>query len=369
AMVKGLAEQCEGDAGGKIHLGATSADITENVKAILLKQSLELIVQDSKALHQALLKRAKQHMDLICIDRTHGQHAVPSTYGFMFAGYADQIGTITKRLESDLDLIVGKLAGAVGTSNTYKELGIDGIDLERRVLKKLGIKPSDHSRQIPPRDMINCIIADTAIMGTAMEKITSDLWNLGRTEIQELREATSSKQIGSSTMPHKKNPFRLERIMGMSSILRGNLVTILELGFTHGRDLKQSAADRYKLPETFITLDYMLNLMKNLITFIQVNEKRVTDNVYLTKGSVMAERVMTALAESGFDRQEAHETVKQLAWKAMDENKMLEDLLVENQDVTKYLSVDKIRELMKAENYIGYAKERTQHILNKYNYS
>ncbi|NYZ79963.1 adenylosuccinate lyase [Candidatus Micrarchaeota archaeon] len=365
AVVKALAEQ-SGEAGGKIHLGATSADITETAKAMLVNESIDLILEDSKKLLEALVKRTEETKDWVCIDRTHGQHAVPTTYGFKIAGYLDQVGVIIERLEGDKKYAVGKIAGAVGTANSYTELGLDAIVLEREVLKSLGVQANAHSRQLPPRDNFLFIMSDLTIYANILDKIAGDLWNLCRTEIGEVTEATSSKQVGSSTMPHKKNPFRLERVMGMSAILRGDLVTEFELNFSHARDLKQSAPYRYRYPEFFITLDYMIRMMTNLITFMKIDKQKAYDNVFFTKGSVMAERVMTELAESGMDRQAAHERVKQLAWKAMSENKMLVDFLLNDAEIAKYLSEDKLRELMNPETYLGIASLKTQMIIDKY---
>jgi len=364
AVVKGLAEHC-GEAGGKIHLGATSADITETAKAILIQQSTDLILQDTEKLLQALIKRIEETKDWLCIDRTHGQHAVPTTYGFKLVGFADQINTAIERIRGDKKLIVGKIAGGIGTANSYTELGLDAIELEKKVLTDLGLPVGLHSRQLPPRDNILYLLADLVILGNILDKMASDLWNLGRTEIQEIREATSAKQIGSSTMPHKKNPFRLERVMGMSAILRGDLVTELELNFSHARDLKQSAPYRYRYPEIFITLDYMIRLMTNLTTFMEINKKRAYDNIFLTKGSVMAERVMTTLAEAGMNRQTAHEKVKQLAWQAMNEDKMLVDLLSQDSEITSLVNNEKLHELMNPETYLGTAKQKTEQIIEK----
>jgi adenylosuccinate lyase len=362
AVVRGLAEQCEGSAKGKIHLGATSADITETANGLLMKQSLELVVKDARELQRKLVSRARETMDLVCIDRTHGQHAVPSTYGFIFAGYADQIGMALRKLEYDLENhVVGKIAGAVGTANTYKDLGLDALELENKTLNKLGIKAAVHSRQMPPRDNYSFIFSDITVLACTLEKIASDLWNLARTEIGEVYE-----DLGSSTMPHKKNPFRLERVMGMSSVIRGDLMTELELSFTHARDLKHSAADRYRLPEIFITIDYMLRMMSNIVENLKINEQRVQNNLMMTRGAVMAERVMTALAAAGVDRQEAHELIKTLAWQAMNENKMLVDLLLENATVTQHLEKEKIQQLMNPADYIGVAKEKTQRVIEKY---
>ena len=364
AVVKAMAEQTE-KAGGKIHLGATSADITETAKAILIHQSTELIIKDSLELLKAVIKRAEETRNWICIDRTHGQHAVPTTYGFKLIGFADQLNTAIKRIKKDKELIVGKIAGAVGTSNSYTELNLDAIELEKKVLKKLELPAGLHSRQLPPRDNLLYLLSDLIILGNILDKMASDFWNLSRTEIQEVREATSSKQVGSSTMPHKKNPFRLERIMGMSAILRGALVTELELNFSHARDLKQSAPYRYKYPEIFITLDYMIRLMTNIINYMQINKQKAHNNIFLTKGSVMAERVMTELASKGMNRQEAHEKIKQLAWKAMNENQMLLDLLEQDTLVINLIPKEKLEQLMNPETYLGTAIEKTDMISKK----
>ncbi len=365
AMVKALAEQA-GPAGGKIHLGATSADITETSKAILIKQSVDLVLIDIEKLIQAIVRRAEETQDWLCIDRTHGQHALPTTYGFKLIGYADQLNTALERIRKDKELNVGKISGAVGTANSFTELGLDAAALEKNTLTELGLPAGLHARQLPPRDNLLYLLADLVITGNILEKIASDFWNLSRTEIGEVSEETSAKQVGSSTMPHKKNPFRLERIMGMSSILRGDLVTELELNFSHARDLKQSAPYRYRYPEIFITLDYMLRIMANIVGNMAIDKQRAYDNIFFTKGSVMAERVMTDLALKGMDRQKAHEKVKKLAWQAMADNKMLADLLSQDQEITKYMSKDELKELMKPETYLGNAKERARELIKKF---
>ncbi len=362
AVVKAMAEQCPG-AGGKIHLGATSADITETAKAMLVHQSTDIILKDTKTLLEALLKRAEETKGWICIDRSHGQHAVPSTHGFQLAGFADQIYTALKRIEGDKALVAGKIAGAVGTANSYTELGLDAIGLEKKVLTGLGLPQGMHSRQLPPRDGVLYLFADLVILGNILDKMASDFWNLNRTEISEVREATSAKQVGSSTMPHKKNPFRLERVMGMSAILRGDLVTELELNFSHARDLKQSAPYRYRYPEMFITLDYMLRMMANIVSFMEISKQKSYDNIFITKGGVMAERVMTELAEKGMDRQEAHEKVKQLAWKAMADDKMAVDLLKADAQVAGLIPAERLDALMDPNTYLGVAREKTEMII------
>jgi len=362
AVVKAMAEQA-GPAGGKIHLGATSADITETAKAILVKQSVDIIAADLEKLVQAVVKRAEETQDWLCIDRTHGQHALPTTYGFKLIGYADQLKTALDRIKNDEELNVGKISGAVGTANSFTELGLDAAELERKTLEELGLPVGRHARQLPPRDNLLYLLSDLVITGNILEKIASDLWNLARTEIGEISEETSAKQVGSSTMPHKKNPFRLERIMGMSAILRGDLVTELELNFSHARDLKQSAPYRYRYPEIFITLDYMLRIMENIVSNMTIDKQRAHDNIFFTKGSVMAERVMTDLAKKGMDRQKAHEKVKKLAWQAMAEDKMLIDLLSNDQEIIKYMNMNELKELMKPETYLGNAKERTKALI------
>jgi len=362
AMIKALAEQCEIGA-GKIHLGATSSDIVENARAIQIKQSLNLILQDAEKLKKTLGEKARENIDLVCIDRTHGQHAVPSTYGFIFAGYFDQLNTSINRITQDLSFAVGKLSGAVGTANTFVELGLDPFELQKKFLEKLNLNPTKHSRQLSPRDNFNYIFSDLTILGTILEKIASDLWNLARTEIGEVQEHTKSSQVGSSTMPHKKNPHKLERIIGMSSILRGSLVTLLELNFSHACDLKYSAADKYKFPEFFITLSYMLRLLTTIIENLVINKQKIAENINMTKGCIFAERILMALSNKGADRQKMHEHIKQLAWKAQNENKHLKELLLEDEIIKQKLTEEEITKLMDANTYIGYAKQKTKEMI------
>jgi len=364
AVVKAMGEKA-GNSAGKIHLGATSADITETAKATLIQESTNLIIKETENFLKEIIIKAEETKNWICIDSTHGQHAVPTTYGFKLIGFADQIDTAIKRIKEDKKLIIGKISGAIGTSNSYTELELNAIELEKKVLKKLNLPVGMHSRQLPPRDNLLYTLSDLVILGNILEKLANDLWNLSRTEIKEIAEATSPKQVGSSTMPHKKNPFRLERIMGMSAILRGDLITEFELNFSHARDLKQSAPYRYRYPEMFITLDYMIKLMTNIIKYMKINKQRAYENIFLTKGSVMAERIMTELAKKGMNRQEAHKKIKQLAWKAINENKMLLELLKQEPEITNLITTKQVEQLINPETYLGTAIEKTEIILKK----
>jgi len=352
AMVKALTEVC-GDAGKYVHLGATSYDIEDTALALLFKRSLAIIERDLEKLKGTLLRLASTHKFTVCVGRTHGQHAVPTTYGLKFAVYACEVQRHLDRLRACRGrVLVGKMNGAVGTGASF---GPKALKLQRLVMEKLGLKPVLASTQVVQRDRHAELVFLLALTATTLEKICKEVRNLQRTEIGEVSEPFSSRQVGSSTMPHKRNPHKSERVCGLARILRGLVTPALENNpLEHERDLTNSAPERIIFPEAFVLLDYMIRQVNFILEGLRFYPDRITRNLNLTGGLIMAEHVMLKLVEKGVGRQEAHETLRKSAMEAFESKKPLREVLVKN-GILKFLSREELDYCLNPKNYVGEA--------------
>jgi adenylosuccinate lyase len=366
ALVRALAEVC-GSSGAYVHLGATSSDILDTATALQLKEALELIEKRLNELESVLLKRAEQHKNSIMIGRTHGQHALPTTLGFKFAVWTREVARQLQRLQDCQDrLLVGKMSGAVGTQ---AGLGSKALKIQHLVMEKLGVKAADISTQIVQRDRyaeFTCILAITA---STLDNIATEIRELQRPEIGEAFEAFEiKKQVGSSTMPHKRNPMTCERICGLAKIMRSLVSPSLENVPTwHERDLTQSSCERFVIPEECILIDYMLVLMTRVLKGLEVDEERMLHNMELTQGRMMSEAVMLALAKKGMGRQKAHELVRELAIKSHVEQRLFKRVLKENDAVQELLNNEEIEKVLDPRNYLGSALEQIERVAKKTN--
>ena len=360
AVVKALSEVC-GEHGKYIHLGATSNDIIDTANALLIKESLEIVLNDLKELRTILKSLAKEHKYTVCIGRTHGQHAVPTTYGMKFAIWLDEIQRHIERIEeAKKRILVGQMSGAVGTMASFGEIG---LKMQELVMKDLGLKSALISNQIIQRDVYAELMSILAIIASTLDKIALEIRNLQRTEILEISEPFGKKQVGSSTMPHKRNPIRSEKISGLARVIYSNVIpALLNNPLWHERDLTNSSVERVILPETFVLLDEMLKNMKRVLLGLEFFPENIKKNLYLTKNLIMAEPLMLKLTEKGMGRQEAHELVRRLAMKAFEENRDLLEVLSESKEAREYLTDDDLTSL-KPENYIGMAPQIVDNVI------
>ncbi|MEM0286463.1 MAG: adenylosuccinate lyase, partial [Candidatus Methanomethyliaceae archaeon] len=278
AMVEVLAEEC-GDYGKYVHWGATSYDIVDTAWAVIIKDALEIIEKKLRELRDILCNLALKYKNLIMVGRTHGQHAIPITFGFKLAIYAAEIGRSLERLkEMKKRVLVGKMSGAVGTMASFGE---KGMEIEKKVMEKLGIKPAEISTQIVCRDRLAELICWAAILASSLDRMATEIRNLQRTEILEVAEGFDIKaQVGSSTMPHKQNPVDCEKVSGLAKVLRGFVITALEnIPLWHERDLTNSSSERFIIPHTFIILDEMITTMNHVFTNIRVFPERMKKNL------------------------------------------------------------------------------------------
>jgi len=364
SLVRALAEAC-GPSGAYVHLGATSYDIVDTANALQLKDALELIEKRLNDLEKILMEKASRYKDTVMIGRTHGQHALPITLGFKFAVWMREISRHVQRLRQSKErVLVGKMSGAVGTQAGF---GPHAMKIQELVMHRLGIKPAEISTQIVQRDRHAELASLLAMIASTLDNFATEIRELQRPEVGELFEPFEvEKQVGSSTMPHKRNPEICERICGLARIIRSLTVPALENVVTwHERDLTQSSAERFIIPETCILVDYMLFLMSNIIANLHVDEHRMLKNIELTQGRIMSEAVMIALTKKGMNRQEAHELLRKLTIKSENEKKHFREILLEDKTVSSKLDPREIDEALKPTNYLGTAFEQVKLMVEK----
>lgn len=354
SLVKALAEVC-GSSGTFIHFGATSSDILDTATVLQLKDAVTIIERKLDELELTLLRASERYKDTMMMGRTHGQHALPTTFGFKLSVWMREMSRHIQRLEEcKRRLLVGKMSGAVGTQ---AGLGPNAINLQKMTMERLGIEAADISTQIIDRDRHAELVCMMAMIASTLDKIATEIRELQRTEIGEVLEPFErDRQVGSSTMPHKRNPELSERICGLAKIARSLVFPALENVPTwHERDLTQSSSERFIIPEACILLDYMLFLMIRILSGIEIDEERMLQNVNLTQGRIMSEAVMIALTKKGMNRQGAHELIRRLTIQSVSRSLPFKDLLLEEPEVAKNLAKGEIEELLNPKNYLGTA--------------
>jgi adenylosuccinate lyase len=364
ALVRALAEAC-GPSGAYVHLGATSYDIVDTATALQLKEALELIERRLNDFEKVLMEKALRYKETLMMGRTHGQHALPITLGFKFAVWMREISRHIHRLRQCRErVVVGKMSGAVGTQAGFGE---NAMRIQELVMERLGIKAADISTQIVQRDRHAELVCLLALIASSLENFATEIRELQRPEIGELAEPfEAEKQVGSSTMPHKRNPETCERICGLARMVRSLVTPALENVVTwHERDLTQSSAERFIIPEACILVDYMLFLMTNIVANLYVNEERMRQNIELTQGRAMSEAVMIALTKKGVSRQEAHELLRKLTIKSEVEKRSFKEVLLEDKFVSKKLSEKEIDEALNPRNYLGTALKQVELMVEK----
>ena len=349
AMVYALQEVCEGDAGGYIHLGATSYDTEDTALALQLRRAMNIIEGDLKALLSVLLDKALEHRETVCIGRTHGQHALPMTYGMKFALWASEVGRHLDRLsETRKRVEVGKMSGAVGTMASFGE---KGFEVQRITMERLKLETTLVTNQIIQRDRhaeLQCLLA--LIAGT-LDKIGRELRNLQRTEIAEISEPVRSP---SSTMPQKLNPSNTERICGLARVIRGSVNASLEsIALEHERDISNSGMERINIPEGFILTDYILRQMTGIVKGLSFDSDNIERNLNMTLGLILTERLMIELVAKGVGRQEGHELMRRLALKAWKEKRPLRQVMEEDGEATRLITPVEMDEWLNPRTYIG----------------
>ncbi len=313
-----------GDEGARwIHYGLTSSDVLDTALALQLRRAGQILVAGARDYRDALVTRALEERDTLCVGRTHGVHAEPTTFGLRLAGFAFEADRNLHRLEEAFaQLAYGKLSGAVGTYASVPPA------VEARVMEKLGLRREDVATQVIPRDRHAELTATIALAGAGLERFATEVRNLQKTEVREVEEPFRAGQKGSSAMPHKRNPIRTERITGLARVLRGYAQTGFEnVALWHERDISHSGAERVILPDATILLDYMQSLATGVAAGMTLHRERMLANLGITHGALFSQRALTALVESGMTRDDAYRVVQQNAQEAWDTGTEFRDLL------------------------------------------
>ncbi len=298
-----------GDAGRFIHVGMTSSDVLYTGLALQLKASLNLLMKENKILEDVIRRKAREHKNTVMIGRSHAIHGEPITFGFKLAGWLAETIRNQKRLEQlEKDISVGQVSGAMGTyANTDPEI-------EKIVCSRLGLSPDTVSTQVISRDRHANYVQTLALVGSSLDRFSTEIRNLQRTDVLEVEEGFAKGQKGSSAMPHKRNPIRSERISGLSRVLRGYVIAALEnVALWHERDISHSSTERMMLPDTSITLHFMLREISEVIKGLGIYSENMINNMNVYGGVVFSQRVLLALVENGMKREEAYSIVQKHA--------------------------------------------------------
>jgi adenylosuccinate lyase len=318
-----------------IHYGMTSSDILDTTLSYQMQSAGNLLLKRLFDLKETLKKRAIEHKKTICVGRSHGIHAEPTSMGLKFALWFEETKRNISRLQKAIDTIsVGQISGAVGTFEHLSPA------VEEYVCKKMGLRPAPVSTQVIQRDRHAEFLSTLAIIGTTLEKISIEIRHLQRTEVLEAEEYFSKGQKGSSAMPHKRNPIISERITGLARILRANSIAALEnVALWHERDISHSSVERIIVPDSCIALDYMLDLMVKLISNLIIYPENMIKNLNITRGLVFSQAVLLKLVNKGISREDAYKIVQTSAMKVWQNEKLnLKDELLKSSEVKKYLS-------------------------------
>ncbi|NMC05926.1 MAG: adenylosuccinate lyase [Candidatus Lokiarchaeota archaeon] len=365
AMVRGLSEQCTPEAAKYIHLGATSYDIVDTAWAVILKDAFTLVEKRVVDLLKILVGHAARYKHLVCVGRTHGQHAIPTTYGMKFANWADEFSRHLDRLqEIKVRDAVGKFGGAVGNFASH---GKNGLKVQALVMETLGIQPNLISTQVVHRDRYAEMIYWTALVASTIAKVAKEIRDLQRSEIAEMFEPFEKEQVGSSTMASKRNPHKSERLCGVYRIIASHVIPLLDDNalIEHERDLTNSSVERILLPENFILLDYMLAQFTSIMKGIEVNEVNIKRNLDLTKGAIMSEEIMVELVKLGMGRQDAHEILRQVAIRCRDEGITYRKGIEDDARIKGKISAKELDRIFDPANYIGLAPELVQGVIDE----
>jgi adenylosuccinate lyase len=312
-----------GPGGRWIHHGLTSSDVLDTGLALQLRRAAEVVLPDARAIVRAFADKAREHVHTLCVGRTHGIHAEPTTFGIKLAGFAFEAERNAHRLERAFaQASVGALSGAVGTYSATSP------EFEERVLGRLGLERESVSTQVVARDRHAELLEAIALAGTGMERFATELRHLARTEVGEVTEPFAAGQKGSSAMPHKRNPIKSEQITGLARVLRGNAQAGLEdVALWHERDISHSSVERIILPDSTSLLDHLQCRTLALIEGMVVDAERMRANLELTYGALFSQQVLLALVERGAVRDDAYRIVQRLAQQALAERRPLRELL------------------------------------------
>lgn len=337
-----------GEASKYIHMGMTSSDILDTALSVQMQEAADLLLTKLHRLREVLAVQAKAHKHTLMMGRTHGIHAEPITFGLKMALWTMEMDRCIVRMEHARETIsVGKISGAVGTfANVHPKV-------EEYICEKLGLKPALVSTQIIQRDRHAEFLTTIAVIGSTLEKFATEVRGLQRTEILELEEQFSKGQKGSSAMPHKRNPITCERVAGLSRLLRGHALAAMEnVALWNERDITHSSVERIIIPDSTITLDYMLHLFINVMENINVYPENMKANVGKTLGLIFSQRVLLALVDKGVMREDAYAWTQRNALKAWEAKTDFQYLISQDSDIMHYLTKEEVFSFFNYEHHL-----------------
>ena len=337
-----------GESSRFIHYGMTSSDLLDTATALLCKQAGNILLESMRELSDSLAKRALEHKNILCIGRSHGIHAEPTSFGLKFTLWYDEMQRNIDRLKHAIENIsVGKISGAVGN---FAHLS---PEIEELTCSYLGLKPAKISTQIVQRDNHAEFLTTIAIIGTTLDKIATEIRHLQRTEVLEVEENFSKGQKGSSAMPHKKNPITCEQMSGLARLLRANAGAAMENNVLwHERDISHSSVERIILPDSTILLHYMLYKMTALIENLVIYPENIQKNLDMTLGLVFSQVLLLKLTEKGVSREEAYAMVQKHALMCWEQKVPFKDLIQKDNEIMKILNIDEINEIFSMDRYL-----------------
>ena len=342
-----------------IHLGCTSSDIVDTANGYLFMQAGKLIVEDIEKVLASLEALARKHKGVLCMGRTHGIHAEPTSFGLKMTGFHAEFQRHLERVKAGIESVrVGKISGAVGT---YAFLS---PELEEKALTRLGLAVDPHSTQIVQRDRYAHFFTSLAILAGGIERLCVELRHLQRTEVLEVEEGFAKGQKGSSAMPHKRNPISAENMCGLARVIRSNAFASLEnQALWHERDISHSSVERIITPDSTILMDYVLHRLNRLLEGLRILPENVERNLWGSYGLFFSQRVLTALIEKDMPRQQAYVTVQKRAMESWETHKSFPDLIRADEDIKAHLSPAELDAIFDIRHYTRYESEILDRVL------
>ena len=360
AFVDAVSEQL-GESGRWVHYGLTSSDVVDTALSLQVQDAGRLIVEGIDTALDAVFARAEEHKHTICIGRSHGIHAEPTTFGWKLAGWAFELDRARTRVLRALETNrVGQLSGTVGT---YAQLE---PEIERIACERLGLEPDPLSTQVIARDRHAELLSALALVATSLERFATEIRHLARTEVREVEEPFAKGMKGSSAMPHKRNPKVAERICGLARVVRANALVGLEnVPLWHERDISQSSAERVVVPDSFLALDYMLDRFNWIVTGLVVYPERMRRNLEASHGLFFSHRLLLALVESGLARDAAYRAVQAHAMRAWEEETDFTELVRHDRELAGRVDLDAVFDLDATVRHVDTVFERLHALARK----
>jgi len=353
SMVIALTEACSGEGKRFVHYGLTSYDIEDTATGLMFKEAFSLIQANLDELQNNLRRMVRKYRNQLVVARTHGRHAGVITFGLKLAVWLEEVERHQARMKQVRErVLVGKVLGIVGNG---AGLGQNALKVQDRALSRLGLKPAGLVTQIVQRDNHAEVISFLALLGSSLDKFATEIRNLQRAEISEVMEPFErEKQVGSSALPSKRNPELSERVSSLAKLTRGLVIPALEnVPMWHERDLSNSANERFIFPMSFILTEEMLRLTNRVLKGLEVLPDNMKKNLELSQGLLLAERVVGILVEAGVPRQEAHDKVRKISIRALDNAIPFSKALLEDAFISKRLKPKDIRDALDYESYLG----------------